>query len=176
MDKFIVRAILREDLDRLVLLCAEHAAYECAEYSPEGKAERLEKLLFGAPPRIMGALVEEAGVLVGYATWSREASTWDATEYMHVDCMYLREDARAAGAAVALIKQMAVEFREAGLNEVTAQWQTPPFNENAIRFYEALGGKRKDKARFYMDGPTQKRLARWADRDGFMPWYPRLSD
>jgi uncharacterized protein YneR len=31
---------------------------------------------------------------------------------------------------------------------VNVQWQTPVFNEKAIRFYERIGGKALDKKRF----------------------------
>ena len=33
-------------------------------------------------------------------------------------------------------------------NCVNLQWQTPVFNEMAIRFYERIGGKAHDKKRF----------------------------
>jgi ribosomal protein S18 acetylase RimI-like enzyme len=33
-------------------------------------------------------------------------------------------------------------------NCVNIQWQTPTFNEGAIKFYDRMGGVRKNKARY----------------------------
>jgi GNAT superfamily N-acetyltransferase len=58
------------------------------------------------------------------------------------------------------------EFRGQGIGEVVfeklkeiakqndcinIQWQTPVFNERAIKFYNRIGGTGKDKVRFFID-------------------------
>ncbi|WP_324609629.1 hypothetical protein [Streptomyces sp. WM6386] len=69
------------------------------------------------------------GAVVGYATCSAEVSTWDGSEYLHMDCLFLRHGHR-------------------GLGQV--QWQTPAWNEGAIRFYGRIGATSKDKRRFFL--------------------------
>jgi ribosomal protein S18 acetylase RimI-like enzyme len=36
-------------------------------------------------------------------------------------------------------------------NCVNVQWQTPIFNERAIKFYHRIGATGKEKLRFFMD-------------------------
>jgi hypothetical protein len=52
---------------------------------------------------------------------------------------------------MAMIRRMAQHVLRRVPGGLKSQWQTPPTNHNAIRFYEALGARRKDKARFYFD-------------------------
>ena len=148
MGVYTIREIQPEELDELIQLCAEHAAFERAEYDSIGKADRLRQFLFEPSPRLYCLVVQTpAGSLVGYATFAFEFSTWDAGEYLHVDCLYLRPEARCRGLGWAIAKrigQLALDLGATGI-----QFQTPTFNTQAIRLYQALGGIRKDKARFY---------------------------
>jgi GNAT superfamily N-acetyltransferase len=131
----------------LLELIAEHAAYEKAVSAPGGSAANLSKLLFSDPARLHALVADTpARRLVGYATWSLEVSTWQATEYAHIDCLYLRERARGFGIGQQLIAAVADEARRAGAREV--QWQTPDWNDGAIRFYERLGAHHSSKQRF----------------------------
>jgi GNAT superfamily N-acetyltransferase len=86
------------------------------------------------------------GERVGYASWSLEASTWQAAEYAHLDCLYLREATRGRGAGRLLMGAVEAEARSAGAGEL--QWQTPAWNEGAIRFYRRTGARDDAKARF----------------------------
>ena len=152
-----VRPARPDDLDGVVRLCAAHAAYERADYDPDGKWERLGGLLFGPSPRLFCLVAERAGALVGYATWSVEVSTWDARPYAHMDCLYLDPDARGGGAGRRLVAQVARDALGRGCRLV--QWQTPAFNARAMRFYDRLGATRKEKVRFYLDGEAMERLS-----------------
>ncbi|MEM1128000.1 MAG: GNAT family N-acetyltransferase [Bacteroidota bacterium] len=146
-----------DDLDGLVRLCAAHAAYERARYNPEDKRARLGHLLFGPSPRLFGLVAEQGDVLVGYATWSEEVSTWDAQLYAHMDCLYLDADARGSGIGRRLVSQVARDALGRGCRLV--QWQTPTFNTRALPFYDRLGATRLEKVRFYLDESAMKRLA-----------------
>jgi len=148
MAKYSIRAARREDLPEIVRLCAEHAQYEQARFEPEGKAERLAQFFFGERPRAHCLVLENGdGHLAGYATFSLEFSTWDADQYFHVDCLYIREEARNRGVGWIFGKRIAEEMVKHGAP--TIQFQTPTFNTIAIRIYQAMGATRKDKARFY---------------------------
>ncbi|HYF62799.1 MAG TPA: GNAT family N-acetyltransferase [Herpetosiphonaceae bacterium] len=145
-----VRMAIPDDINSLIDLCAEHAAYERAPYDPRGKGERLMRALFAAEPRLHAWVAEQGGRLVGYATASREFSTWDAAPFLHMDCLYLREAVRGAGAGKLLVREIARLARALGCANV--QWQTPDWNERAHSFYRRLGAEGKPKVRFCLAG------------------------
>ncbi|HEU5374812.1 MAG TPA: GNAT family N-acetyltransferase [Ktedonobacteraceae bacterium] len=151
-EQYCIRAVSHQDLEVLLSLCAEHAAYEGARYAPEGKADALACALFADPPRLYAWVVEQRGRLVGYATATQEFSTWDATSFLHLDCLYLREEARGTGLGRQLVREIAWLARQLGC--VNVQWQTPVWNERAIRFYQRLGAIGKQKVRFCFAGET----------------------
>jgi ribosomal protein S18 acetylase RimI-like enzyme len=170
MKKLPIHRVRPDELDRLVDLCAEHAAFEEASYDKQGKAELLAGLLFAEQPRLYCLVAEGPdGDLVGYTSWTWELSTWDAKEFAYVDCLYLRPEVRYRGFGLALIKQMAVDMMAVGINGLAAQWHTPTFNDMAIRLYEALGAKRKDKARFYLAEDQVRALATRGHAEGYHP-------
>ncbi|MFE5485567.1 GNAT family N-acetyltransferase [Streptomyces sp. NPDC056527] len=148
MSAACVRHALPEDLDRVAELAAEHAAYEKATPPAPGLADRLARLLFGPEPPRLRCLVAELpdGRLVGYATCAPELSTWDGAEYLHMDCLYLSAAERGLGLGPLLVDALREEARVLGLTEI--QWQTPTWNEGAIRFYDRLGATSKQKLRY----------------------------
>ncbi|MGW8766758.1 N-acetyltransferase family protein [Streptomyces sp. NPDC055815] len=148
-----VRHAHPEDLPRIVELITEHAAYEKAAPPAPGLADRLAGLLFGPErPRLRCFVaVLPDGTLAGYATCAPELSTWDGTEYLHMDCLYLTEPSRGHGLGPLLMTALRTEARSLGLPEL--QWQTPAWNEDAIRFYDRLGATSKEKRRYTL--PTE---------------------
>lgn len=146
---YLIRDCQPKDLSKVVDLCQKHAAYEKASFDPIGKEEKLKKALFGNQPQLFCLVAEVSNVIIGYATYTIDFSTWDAVSYMYMDCLYLDEDARGFGIGEALIenlKQIAI-----AKNCINIQWQTPEFNERAIKFYHRIGGRGKDKVRFFLE-------------------------
>lgn len=143
-----VRRARPEDLPRIAELAAEHAAYERAAPPPGDLAERLAVLLFDGPsPRLRCFVADPgSGAPVGYATCAPELSTWDGAEYLHLDCLFLRGGHRGHGLGALLMDAVLGEARALGLAQV--QWQTPPWNTDAIRFYDRLGGLATTKERY----------------------------
>ena len=141
----------------LVRLCAEHAEYERSTFDPQGKEEALSRMLFAPDARLKCLVAEESGGLIGYASFSVEVSTWDADRYMHMDCLFLRPEARNKGIGRALMQRIA----QAGLAQgvIRMQWQTPTFNVDAIRFYDRLGPEKKEKFRMFLGEEETRTLA-----------------
>ncbi len=150
------RYAVKNDLPEIINLCEEHAQFEKSEYSRIGKIESLEKAIFSDNPRLYCIVLEQNGEIGGYATFSLEYSTWDADEYIHIDCWYLREKYRNRGIGWKFAKMIGVETIKFGKEVI--QWQTPPFNESAIKLYKALGAEAKDKVRFYGDLESWKKF------------------
>ncbi|MGP9017881.1 GNAT family N-acetyltransferase [Streptomyces sp. BR1] len=145
-----VRHARPADLPRLAELAAEHAVYEKAAPPAPDLAERLGALLFGTGTPRVRCLVAETpdGEVVGYASCAPEFSTWQAREYLHMDCLFLRDGQRGLGLGALLIDAVKAEARALGITEV--QWQTPVWNEGARRFYDRIGATGREKIRYAM--------------------------
>lgn len=144
--EYLLRACTPDDLEKLMVLIAKHAEFEKAEYTPDGKKERLAIALFGQDAPLNCIVAEVAGEVIGYATYTFDYSTWDAAWFVYLDCLYLEDDYRSYGIGKVLMNKV----KEAGETRgcVNMQWQTPEFNERAIKFYKKIGGIGKDKVRF----------------------------
>ena len=148
----VLRAPRRDELDRLVELCAEHAAYERAPYHPDGKREALAEYLFGPAPRAHCLVAEASSELAGYGTWSREFSTWGAAEYLHLDCLYFRPAWRGQGLGARMLGELKEICQAQALSHL--EWQSPAWNEAALRFYRREGATGSEKVRFRLEvGP-----------------------
>lgn len=152
-----IRKVTHADLSELVVLCAEHAAYERSHFDPQGKEEALRIMLFAPQARLQCLVAEAEGNLIGYATFSMECSTWDAAYYMHMDCLFLRPEARNKGIGKALMRTIAQHAIQQGVTRM--QWQTPSFNVDAVRFYDRLGPVKKEKYRLFLDEAETRALA-----------------
>ena len=144
-----IRAVIERDLAALIALCVEHARYEGADFDATGKALALSAALFDPSPRVFAWVAECDAGIVGYATAAAEFSTWAARSHLHLDCLFARADARGQGIGASLLRQV----REYALREGYAriEWQTPSWNEGAIRFYRREGALGASKERFGLD-------------------------
>jgi len=149
MTKYLIRPVERKDLDELVELCALHAAYEKSEYDSSGKKEMLSKLIFSDSPNLHVLIVEQGDRIIGYASLTKQCSTWDANHYIYMDCLYMRENVRSQGIGSVLMDRIKELTKELGCNLI--QWQTPDFNVRAIKFYNRIGGRALQKERFFLD-------------------------
>lgn len=134
------------DAGALVALCVEHARYERAAYDPNGKAARLEQVLSGASSRLTVWVAEANGTAVGYVSATNEFSTWSVSEFLHMDCLFVREGYRGLGVGAMLMATLVGYARKRGYAEI--QWQTPDWNTDAERFYRREGGLAQRKFRF----------------------------
>jgi len=145
-DRIKIRFVIEEDLDDIITLCKRHAAYEKAGYNEEGKKEALFKGFFSPSPSLYCFVAVKGERVVGYATYMFQYSTWEADRYTYLDCLYLVEEVRGKGIGEKLMLQVKKASLSHGIRLM--QWQTPDFNEGAIRFYKRLGGVSKSKERF----------------------------
>ncbi|PXY40036.1 N-acetyltransferase [Flavobacterium cheongpyeongense] len=134
------------DLPKLIMLCQQHAEFEKAEFSTEGKKQSLKNALFGKNPKLFCLVVAIKETIIGYVSYTFDFSTWDAATFLYMDCLFLEAEARGFGIGEVLIEKLK-EIATTN-NCVNMQWQTPEFNARAIKFYNRIGAKRKDKVRF----------------------------
>ncbi len=145
-----IRKATPVDMPEIIKLCAAHAAYEKAAYTAEGKEEKLSSFLFASEPRLHCLLAEDENKKpIGYATYMQEFSTWDAAYYTHLDCLFVSERARSLGIGERLVHEIKQQSKKMGSTHL--QWQTPDWNERAIKFYYRIGAKSKSKLRMYLE-------------------------
>lgn len=149
--------VRERDLPHLSELIREHARYEQAGALRPDLDTALPAMLFSASPRLHVLLAIRGEALIGYASWSMEASTWQAAVYAHLDCLYLRDTDRGRGTGRELMRAVEDAAHAGGAREL--QWQTPEWNDGAIRFYRRTGAVDALKARFTLplSGPAQRR-------------------
>ena len=144
-----IRFVKKVDLDDLVLLCELHAIYEKANYNAINKSKKLGEYLFSNTPSLYCLVVEKENKIVGYATYMKQFSTWDASFYIYMDCLFLTEETRGFGLGEKLVHRIMEEGHKNKCSLI--QWQTPNFNERAIKFYNRLGATSKSKERFFLE-------------------------
>lgn len=141
-----IRSCIPSDLEKLMVLIEKHTTFEKAAFTKEGKQERLKLALFGEHAPLNCIVAEVGGHVIGYATYTFDYSTWDAGRFIYLDCLYLEDDYRSYGIGQVLMEKVKAAGEARGC--VNMQWQTPDFNERAIKFYKRIGGLGKNKVRF----------------------------
>ncbi|MGW9685075.1 N-acetyltransferase family protein [Flagellimonas sp. 2504JD1-5] len=151
--KFKIRFAELYDVNEIVKMCQLHASFERASYDMFGKAEKLARDLFAKKPKLYCLVIADDQVLLGYATYMKQYATWDANDYVYMDCLFIREFARGRGLGESLMERIRMESKQLGCDQV--QWQTPSFNIRAMQFYERLGAVSKSKERFFLPTNAQ---------------------
>jgi len=148
VDTTMIRFAQKKDVKRLIELCELHAQYENSSYSSAGKEHALIKHLFTETPSLycLVALVNQE--IIGYATYMKQFSTWDANFYLYLDCLFLTNESRGFGIGQKLIEFIKEDAIKLGCNQI--QWQTPDFNKRAMKFYDRIGGVSKSKERYFL--------------------------
>jgi ribosomal protein S18 acetylase RimI-like enzyme len=145
-----IRRIRADEIERLIPLCVEHAAFERARpIEISGLVDRLRARITSehSPLFVWVAHINET--LVGYASVTAEFSTWSGRDYWHLDCLYVVTDLRGTGIGRELMRAVCTDAFEQDIREL--QWQTPDWNVDAQRFYSRLGASMQRKARFTLE-------------------------
>ena len=143
-----IRPATLDDLPQIIELCRLHAIFEESDYQSEGKAAALAKHLFQTPPALYCQVATIDQQLLGYVTYMKQFSTWDATYYLYLDCLFLKSEARGQRIGERLMDAVKEAAKE--LNCSLIQWQTPDFNQRAMKFYRRIGASSKSKERFFL--------------------------
>ncbi len=151
---FEIREARPSDISNIIRLCRSHAQFERADYCESNKMESLSQLLFGPDRQLYCLVVESVSSVVGYTTFVRQYSTWEAESYLYVDCLYLETEFRGIGIGRQILHRLQSEAVKRQCNHL--QWQTPPSNTKAIEFYEKSGATGKPRVRFKWLTNTQR--------------------
>jgi len=141
-----IRRASGADVNALLVLGAEHAAFEHLEHQAAQRPASLASALAHDPPQLHAWLAESDNDAVGYVSATRDFSTLDAAFYLHMDCLYVREGWRGHGIGRRLWDAVH-DFARAS-QCAAIQWQTPWWNVDAARFYRRLGASENAKLRY----------------------------
>ena len=86
-ERLMIRGVQKEDLPVLLEFCKAHAELERTPFDPIAKLERWSQYLFDPGLGIHCWMLEFERELIGYATFMRQFSTWDADFYLYLDCL-----------------------------------------------------------------------------------------
>ncbi|MBS9463386.1 GNAT family N-acetyltransferase [Flagellimonas sp. 389] len=143
-----IRFARPEDIEAIIDLCEAHAIYEESRYIRNGKSNKLKKDLFGDTKKLYCLVAESNDELIGYATYMKQYATWSASDYIYMDCLFLKKPARGMGIGEKLMHRIKVEGEQMGCRRM--EWQTPDFNHRAIKFYYRIGASSRTKERFFL--------------------------
>lgn len=141
----VIREASPADASDLLHLIRDHAAFERSAAS----LTKVELLMLLSPyhqVRFLVATQNEA--LLGYAAVLFEWSVWRARRYAHLDCLFVSQSHRGRGIGKRLFEDAKAIASSEGLDLM--EWQTPVWNEDAIRFYVREGAICQKKVRFSM--------------------------
>ena len=141
-----IRPAQPQDIEQIIELCEAHAKYEAYNFQKKDKAEALFNYLFVDKASIHCLVVTNHFQLLGYATYMKQFSTWEVAHYLYLDCLFLLENARGKGIGQKMMNEIKAMAKKMECSWI--EWQTPKFNEDAIRFYQRIGASSKSKERF----------------------------
>ena len=118
-------------------LIAALAHYEKLDRAVESTAESIGAALFADHPRVFCDLAEVDGAVVGFALWFYTFSTFRGRHGIYLEDLFVRPQARRAGAGGALLGNLARRCVAEGLGRL--EWAVLDWNAPAIAFYEARG-------------------------------------
>ena len=134
---FTLRAAEERDVAAIVGLIRELAEFEKLTHLLQVTPEKLRPQLFGPKPVVEALVAQRDGVVVAFALFFTNFSTFLAKPGLYLEDLYVQPTQRGLGIGKALLTrlaQIAVE-RDYGRFE----WSVLDWNEHAIRFYKSMG-------------------------------------
>jgi GNAT superfamily N-acetyltransferase len=134
---FTLRPAALRDLEAIVGLIGELAAFEQLTHLLEVTPAKLRPHLFGERP-VAECLVAEADQqVVAFALFFTNFSTFLAKPGLYLEDLYVQPAQRGRGVGRALLQRLGALAVERGCGRF--EWSVLDWNVDAIRFYEQMG-------------------------------------
>lgn len=140
----LVRRAAEQDGAALHALICDHAEFEQATATIS--SGQLRTILSAAEPPVRLLVAEKDAELIGYAAVTIDFSVWRGSRWAHLDCLFVRAEARGQSIGPMLMQAAVSVGRECGADRL--EWQTPDWNERAAAFYRREGASELPKRRF----------------------------
>jgi len=141
----VIRRAELADARQLHVLIKQHAGFERGQATlcVDGLAKLLAES--SRPAEILVA--SKQGCLLGYAALTFDFSLWRGQKWAHLDCLFVREDARGRAVGAALLAHAKDIAGISGADRL--EGQTPEWNSRGIAFYRREGASIIGKACFH---------------------------
>jgi ribosomal protein S18 acetylase RimI-like enzyme len=142
-----IRRIAPADIEAIISLMREFAAYEGLEAFCEVTAERIHAAMFDDGSFVEGLIATAAGEPAGYALFYPNFASFRGQRGLYLEDIFVREAQRGTGLGEQMLRQIAGLAAERGFERIdfmVLKWNTP-----AIGFYERLGAVRDDEERHF---------------------------
>ena len=103
----MIRAASVDDIESLIQLIHDLAAYERSPEAVEIDPEQLRRALFGPSPTVFAHVAEADGRIQGMAIWFLNFSTWTGQHGIYLEDLYVRPDQRRSGLGRDLLAELA---------------------------------------------------------------------
>ncbi len=139
MVSFTIRPAEPRDLEAVVGLIAELAAFERLTHLLQVTPETLHPHLFGPRPaaEALVATLPDDGAAVGFALFFTNFSTFLARPGLYLEDLYVQPAHRGSGLGRALLQRLGRLALERGCGRF--EWSVLDWNQHAIGFYEKMG-------------------------------------
>jgi GNAT superfamily N-acetyltransferase len=155
-------------------LIRELAEYEDALPEVTATEDDLAAALFGPDPAVFALVAEQVaenpagapdgGVVVGFALWFLNYSTWTGRHGIYLEDLYVTPALRRSGLGRALLAELAAICVRRGYARL--EWNVLDWNAPSLAFYEAIGARNLETWRPHrLSGPALSALAARAQPD-----------
>ena len=138
-----IRPAVATDVPEIVAMIRELATYEREPDAVEATEELIAAALFGPSPAAYCHVAVDDGSTMGFALWFLNFSTWLGRHGIYLEDLYVRPEARGAGAGRALLAELARICVERGYRRL--EWSVLNWNVDAHGFYRRLGAAPMDE-------------------------------
>lgn len=138
-SSLVIRFAQESDVDELLALVGELAAYERLEHECQTDPIWFRESLFGEHRYAEALLAEVKGEVVGMALFFHGFSTFLGRPTLYLEDLFVRPRYRKQGIGRALLSRLAQIAVERGCCRL--EWSVLDWNQPAAAFYRALGAQ-----------------------------------
>nr|WP_277881957.1 GNAT family N-acetyltransferase [Leptolyngbya sp. FACHB-541] len=132
-----IRPVSPDDLPGLFQLIQAKAEFDRQLHQFNSDPDALSRHLFGSPRYLEALVVEQAGQLVGFATFSPNYSTFLTQPGIYLEDLFVLPEYRAQGIGKTLLAKLAQIALDRHCGRL--EWLVATWNERAIAFYQYMG-------------------------------------
>ncbi|HWA60152.1 MAG TPA: GNAT family N-acetyltransferase [Caulobacteraceae bacterium] len=141
MARVDVRPARPDEAPLVLAFIRDLAEYEKLLHEVRITLDDVRRLLFADHPRAFCDIAELDGAPVGFAFWFYNVSTFEGRCGIYLEDLFVRPEARGAGAGKALMAALARRCRDENLGRL--EWAVLDWNAPSIAFYDSLGATAK---------------------------------
>ena len=133
----VIRSATPLDVKAVIGLMRELAEYEKLTHLFVATEDSLREALFCERPAVEALVAERDGIVVGYALYFHNFSTFLSRRGLYLEDLYVQPTLRGSGIGTALLRRVAAIAVERQCGRF--EWSVLDWNQTAIDFYTKMG-------------------------------------